>query len=80
LFGKTGVFLHPIVQATCFKKLVESLNSCQTNIRQKGLFFHTIVQALSRQILKELIVVANNLSKFLPELKNLSDISQAISP
>jgi hypothetical protein len=30
LFGKTGVFLHPIAQAICFKKPVQSLNSCQT--------------------------------------------------
>jgi hypothetical protein len=32
--GKTGLFLHPIVQAICFKKSVESLNSCQKIVQQ----------------------------------------------
>jgi hypothetical protein len=32
-------FFHPIVQAICFKKYVESLNSCQTILQQKGLIF-----------------------------------------
>jgi hypothetical protein len=35
LFGKKDVFRHPILQAICFKKPVESLNSCQTIVRQK---------------------------------------------
>jgi hypothetical protein len=38
LFGKKGVLLHPIVQAICFKKPVESLNSCQTIVRQSRSF------------------------------------------
>jgi hypothetical protein len=33
LFGKTGVFLHHIVQAISFKKRVESWNSCQAIVR-----------------------------------------------
>jgi hypothetical protein len=33
------LFLHPIVQAIWFKKLVESLNSCKTIVRQKWLIF-----------------------------------------
>jgi hypothetical protein len=46
LFGKTGVFLHPILQAICFKKPVKSLTSCQTIVGQKGVFFHPIVQGI----------------------------------
>jgi hypothetical protein len=32
-------FLHPIVQAICFRKPVEILNSCQTIVRQKMRIF-----------------------------------------
>jgi hypothetical protein len=47
LFGKTGVFLHRIVQAICFKKPVESLNSFVKQLfGKKGLFFHSILQAI----------------------------------
>jgi hypothetical protein len=58
------LFLHPIVQGICFKKLVEILNSCQTIVRQKKAYFSIImyVQAFGRQFLKKLIAVANNLS------------------
>jgi hypothetical protein len=45
-----GVFLHPIVQAVCFNKPVESFNYCQIIVRQKRLIF---VQALSRQFKKK---------------------------
>jgi hypothetical protein len=61
LFGKKGVFLHHIVGAICFEKPVESLNFCQTIVRQNGLFFYTIVQALSRQFKKKIVCAANNL-------------------
>jgi hypothetical protein len=47
--GKEGLFFHTVVQGICFKKHVESLNSCNTIVRQKGLIFP---QALSRQFLK----------------------------
>jgi hypothetical protein len=65
LFGKKGVFLHPIEQAICFKKPVENLNSCQTIVWQKGLFFHTIVQCtgIEQTIFKKIdLLGANNLS------------------
>jgi hypothetical protein len=39
LFDKIGLFLNTIVQAICFKKPVEGLNSCQTIVRQKRLIF-----------------------------------------
>jgi hypothetical protein len=39
MFGKKRVLLHPIVQAICLRKPVESLNSCQTIARQKRRIF-----------------------------------------
>jgi hypothetical protein len=46
LFDKTGIFFYPISQAICFKKPVESLNSCQTAVRQNRSFFHPILQGI----------------------------------
>jgi hypothetical protein len=56
------------------KNLVESLILVKQLFGKKGLFFHTIVQALSRQFLKKI-----DCGSKLPELKILSDILQAIS-
>jgi hypothetical protein len=39
IFGKKDVLLQPILQAICFKKPVESLNTCQTIVRQKRRIF-----------------------------------------
>jgi lipopolysaccharide biosynthesis regulator YciM len=64
LFGKTGVFLHHIVQAICFRKPVENLNSCQTIVQQKRLIFLTsnMFQKVfgSKQFVKHLTVRIKN--------------------
>jgi hypothetical protein len=62
LFGKKGLFFHSIVQAICFKKPVEGLNSCQTIVRQKKLIFPFYCTGIEQAIFKKLIVVADNLS------------------
>jgi hypothetical protein len=52
LFGKTGLFFY--IQAVCFKKLVESLNSCQKKIRQKRLIFPHYCTGIVQTIFKKI--------------------------
>jgi hypothetical protein len=57
LVGKTGVFLHCIVQAIwaiCFKKPVESLNSCQTIPGQKRLIFPYYYTGIEQTIFQKI--------------------------
>jgi hypothetical protein len=54
LFVKKGVFFHPIVQSICFKKPVESLNSCKKKFRQKRLVFPYYCTGIAQTILKKI--------------------------
>jgi hypothetical protein len=65
LFGKTGVFLHPIIQASKSLWKVWFFN-IQLYVK-KGIFFHPIAQAL-RTFFEKIVW-----------MRILSDISQAIS-
>jgi hypothetical protein len=75
LFGKTGVFLHPIEQAICFKKPVESLNSCQTIVGQKRLIFLYYCTEIEQTIFKNIDCGSKQFVKHLTvRIKNLSGI------
>jgi hypothetical protein len=77
LFVKKGVLLYPIKQAICFRKLVESLNSRQTIVRQKRLIFPSYFTGIEQTIHKKIDCGSKQFVKHL--IKYLSDISQAIS-
>jgi hypothetical protein len=75
LIGKTGVFLHPMVQAICYKKPVERLNSCQTIVRQKKLIFPYYCTGIEQTIFKKIDCVSKQFVKHLtklPEFKILT--------
>jgi hypothetical protein len=67
------------IQAICFKKYVESLNSCQTIIRQKRLFFTIVLyRHWADKFLKKLIAVSARIKNFVWNLTGNKTLQKCI--